>query len=235
MGKRMALNWFYADTRNQQQGPVDAAWLASACRDGKVTAATLVWNETLAGWVPLAQVAAQLGIVVVASAPPPPPPLQAARGRQVPSRPASSSSLWIVVAVVLFALVAFIGILAAIALPAYQDYVSRAKISEAIMQAINLEANVSDFYDTEKRCPRNGEAEIGSAESYSTPIVASIEVGDLEEGGGCGINVTFAKFGAGDAEGKHIVFAMDGDRKWSSSSDMLPKYLPRSMREDASR
>lgn len=228
----MALNWFYADARNQQQGPVDAAWLASACRDGTVTAATLVWNETLAGWVPLAQVAAQLGIVVVASAPP---PLQAARGRQAPSKPASSSSLWIVVAVVLFALVAFIGILAAIALPAYQDYVSRAKVSEAIMQASNLKANVSDFHDTEKRCPRNGEAEIGSAESYSTPVVASIEVGELEDGGGCGISVTFANFGAHDAEGKRIVLAMDADGKWSSSSDMLPKYLPRSMREGASR
>jgi type IV pilus assembly protein PilA len=223
----MAVNWFYADARNQQQGPVDAAWLASACRDGKVTIATLVWNENLTGWVPLAQVAAQLGIVVAAAAPP---PVQAARGRLVASRPASSSSLWIVVAVVLFALVAFIGILAAIALPAYQDFTVRAKVAEAFVQADGLKVPVAELLESQKRCPRNGDAGIDAADNYATRTVAKIDVGSLGGDDECGINVTFADNTPRAIAGKHFTWSMDTEGKWIFHTDLDSRYLPRSLR-----
>lgn len=49
----------------------------------------------------------------------------------------------------LMIVVAIIGILAAVALPAYQNYTTRAKISEAIILATHLKAQISAAYQTE--------------------------------------------------------------------------------------
>ncbi|MFY8273603.1 pilin [Pseudoalteromonas sp. SSDWG2] len=46
----------------------------------------------------------------------------------------------------LMIVVAIIGILAAIALPAYQDYTIRAKVSEGVVQASGAKATVSENY-----------------------------------------------------------------------------------------
>lgn len=48
----------------------------------------------------------------------------------------------------LMIVVAIIGILAAIALPAYQDYTIRAKISEGVVNASAAKAEVSEAFDT---------------------------------------------------------------------------------------
>ena len=50
----------------------------------------------------------------------------------------------------LMIVVAIIGILAAIALPAYQDYVVRAKVSEAILAASACRTTISETYQTGK-------------------------------------------------------------------------------------
>ena len=44
--------------------------------------------------------------------------------------------------------VAIIGILAAIALPAYQDYVKRAKISELILAASSCRTTITEVYQS---------------------------------------------------------------------------------------
>src|SRR5678815_5184657 len=48
----------------------------------------------------------------------------------------------------LMIVVAIIGILAAIALPAYQDYAKRAKISEVILAASQCRTSVTEVYQT---------------------------------------------------------------------------------------
>jgi type IV pilus assembly protein PilA len=48
----------------------------------------------------------------------------------------------------LMIVVAIIGILAAIALPAYQDYVKRAKVSEVILAASGCRTSVTEVYQT---------------------------------------------------------------------------------------
>jgi type IV pilus assembly protein PilA len=48
----------------------------------------------------------------------------------------------------LMIVVAIIGILAALALPAYQDYTIRAKVSEGLLGASSAKAEVSEAYDT---------------------------------------------------------------------------------------
>jgi type IV pilus assembly protein PilA len=222
----MSHNWFYADAHNQQQGPVDAAWLAGAYRDGRVGTTTLVWREGLAGWVPLASVATQLGLVVVGAAHSA--AAASAPGRRGVAKPASSTSSWVIVLVVcLFGGVAFIGILAAIALPAYQDYTMRARVAQALVTADAIKPEVEEFREAEKRCPANGEGGIEAADAHADAVIASIEVGS-SDGDACAITVTLA--GPGSLAGRHLAWAMDADGQWHSSSDLPPKYLPASMR-----
>ncbi len=49
----------------------------------------------------------------------------------------------------LMIVVAIIGILAAIALPAYQDYAIRARVSELVLAASGLKSHVAEFYQTQ--------------------------------------------------------------------------------------
>ena len=53
----------------------------------------------------------------------------------------------------LMIVVAIIGILAAVALPAYQDYTVRAKVSEVILAASAPRTTISEFYATNGHMP----------------------------------------------------------------------------------
>ncbi len=53
----------------------------------------------------------------------------------------------------LMIVVAIIGILAAVALPLYQDYVARSQVSEAVAQAGAVKVSISEFAMTQGECP----------------------------------------------------------------------------------
>lgn len=53
----------------------------------------------------------------------------------------------------LMIVVAIIGILAAVALPAYQDYTVRAKLSEVILAASGMKTSVAEAFQTYSRMP----------------------------------------------------------------------------------
>lgn len=59
----------------------------------------------------------------------------------------------------LMIVVAIIGILAAVALPAYQDYTVRAKMSEVVLAASSGKTAISEFYQTNNRMPTDGGAD----------------------------------------------------------------------------
>lgn len=56
----------------------------------------------------------------------------------------------------LMIVVAIIGILAAVALPAYQDYTVRAKVSELLLAASNAKVAVSEFAQSENTLTGSG-------------------------------------------------------------------------------
>lgn len=227
----MAVEWYYADAHNQQQGPVAAAALAGYYRDGVVNAGTLVWREGLAGWVPLRDVAAQLGLIVI-NAPTAPAAPAGAPGARLVKPAGSSSSAAIIVIVLLIGAVAVLGILAAIALPAYQDYTLRAKVTQGVIQAAMLKVAVAEYKLANDKCPRNGDEGFGSAESYATQFVSAINIGPLKNGGDCGIQITFSGTKSSSIDGKKITLALDKEDNWHPTSDVPAKYLPMSLRND---
>jgi type IV pilus assembly protein PilA len=68
----------------------------------------------------------------------------------------------------LMIVIAIIGILAAIAIPAYQDYTIRAKVSEGLSLAATVKLAVTETYASRSRFPNNDNA------SYGLPAATSI-------------------------------------------------------------
>jgi type IV pilus assembly protein PilA len=76
----------------------------------------------------------------------------------------------------LMIVVAIIGILAAVALPAYQDYTVRAKVSELILAGSSYRTAISEKFQTD-----NDSANAGSGLSFNT--VGKISSGSVSNAG----------------------------------------------------
>ena len=78
----------------------------------------------------------------------------------------------------LMIVVAIIGILAAIAIPAYQDYTRRAQVSEGLSLAAGAKMAVSETYQDEGTWPTNNtEAGLPAAATITGNYTESVEVG----------------------------------------------------------
>jgi len=74
----------------------------------------------------------------------------------------------------LMIVVAIVGILAAIALPAYQDYVIRSKMSEAVAAAAACKTSISEYVSTKTAWP--ADADTAGCSTLATTYVASLTV-----------------------------------------------------------
>jgi len=79
----------------------------------------------------------------------------------------------------LMIVVAIIGILASIAIPAYQDYTIRAQVVEAFSLASELKGSIQEFRKDRGRLPRdNHEAGVPDSEKLIGNFVTQIDVED---------------------------------------------------------
>ncbi|ENV7469656.1 pilin, partial [Neisseria gonorrhoeae] len=77
----------------------------------------------------------------------------------------------------LMIVIAIVGILAAVALPAYQDYTARAQVSEAILLAEGQKSAVTEYYLNNGKWPEdNGDAGVASASDIKGKYVESVTV-----------------------------------------------------------
>ena len=74
----------------------------------------------------------------------------------------------------LMIVVAIVGILAAIALPAYQDYVIRSKMSEAVAAAAACKTSISEYVSTKNAWPTN--ADTAGCGTLQTQFVKTLTV-----------------------------------------------------------
>ncbi|ENX7336045.1 pilin [Neisseria gonorrhoeae] len=77
----------------------------------------------------------------------------------------------------LMIVIAIVGILAAVALPAYQDYTARAQVSEAILLAEGQKSAVTEYYLNHGEWPKdNASAGVASASDIKGKYVQSVTV-----------------------------------------------------------
>ena len=126
----------------------------------------------------------------------------------------------------LMIVVAIIGILAAVALPAYQDYTKRARVSEALSLMSGAKASVAEYYSTNNTWPSgNASAGLAAKASISGGSVSSVEV--------TGSKIT-AVLRTNVENGKKVVLkgtSTAGGVTWSckaavSGTDVNSKFLP---------
>lgn len=121
--------------------------------------------------------------------------------------------------------VAIVGILAAVALPAYQDYTIRAQVTEGMSLAAGAKSTVAEFYANKGDLPAdNTEAGYsGATGKYVTGVEIDAGVITATFGGDANTNLA----------GSTIILTPDpdattGNLVWECSSDADEKYLPSS-------
>jgi len=127
----------------------------------------------------------------------------------------------------LMIVVAIIGILAAVAVPAYQDYTVRAKISEALAQADMAKNAVAEFRQTMSSYPNsNASAGLASQASFLSKYVSTLAVGTS---GVITVTVT-ASTGTNGTITMTPTVGAAGQIDWRCGGTVPAKYRPSSCR-----
>ncbi len=238
-------DWFHADG-NRRSGPVTADDIAALFQQGHLTLDTLVWRQGLPSWQPLGRMAGELGLATAlpqdgADALPPPPLPPAAPPPGIPAtalpvmQPArkglSGCAITAIVAgVVLLVMIPVCAILAAIALPAYNDYVVRAKVSEAIVALQPLKSQVEAFATQHRRCPASTDPGFPARGQFAGHGLSSVQLGTFENHH-CGIEATLAT-GKDKVDGNLLWLEFDPDAgRWTCSGETADRYLPSACRD----
>lgn len=137
----------------------------------------------------------------------------------------------------LMIVVAIIGILAAIAIPAYQDYIARSQMSEAMTLASGQKGAVSELFSQTGACPVNGAQGIPTATDIKGQYVTSVTIAGTVTGTGddavtnCTITALMNSTNISSGiKGKKVRLAMTnngGSLGWTCTSDADQKYVPK--------
>ncbi|MEO8061542.1 MAG: pilin [Pseudomonadota bacterium] len=139
-----------------------------------------------------------------------------------------------------------IGILAAIAIPAYQDYTIRAQVTEGLNLATPVKAQVAEYWESNRRWPEQADLDLAA------PIGKYVSSVGVASGS---VVITYGKGANPVLNGKRIALLpgadAQGEIRWScgnashpagvtpadgpSGSDLLDRYLPSACRVGTAR
>jgi len=125
----------------------------------------------------------------------------------------------------LMIVVAIIGILAAVAIPAYQDYMIRSKMSEVAAALSACKTSVAEYAAARNTWPNN--VTVAGCSTQTTTYVASMSVA------GDPVAMTAASYNTG-AGNCNLTLTAQGNASaisgWSGSTDCAAKYVPATFR-----
>jgi type IV pilus assembly protein PilA len=135
----------------------------------------------------------------------------------------------------LMIVVAIIGILAAVAIPAYQDYIARAQVSEAVSLLSSGKAAMAEHFTDHGYWPASSSTVMGSTTGKYTASIAI--TGTPTTLGTLTLTATMQVSGVNTAitNGTLMLFTTDGGKVWNCSpgntgSTLSSKYLPSACR-----
>ena len=131
----------------------------------------------------------------------------------------------------LMIVVAIIGILAAIAIPAYQDYTIRAKISEVLILASGARTNIAEFYQSRGNMPASTNEAGISTDAAQSDYVSAIAF--ATSSGGSLLTYTLTGLGAnvnGKTVGYLVTAGNSGVKVQCDQGNLDAKYLPANCR-----
>ena len=134
----------------------------------------------------------------------------------------------VLIIVIILGFIFVIGILAAVAIPAYQDYVTRAKMAEAVAAGTNASEKVGDYYQKNDKVP-------ASLEEAGYPMQRPQIVGKMSVDGEGVVTLTMS---SAPVLGKTLKFVptrgADNKITWTCMSEEIPnKWLPPKCRSAA--
>jgi uncharacterized RDD family membrane protein YckC len=146
-------------------------------------------------------------------------------------REVSGCLIAFLVGIGLMVALAVLGILAAIAIPAYADYTGRAKVAEALSAAAPVKLAIAEAAMAGPDCPTNESSGFRAPEAYATAGVASIELGRLEDER-CGLIMHLSPELHGDPEQAWIALSYEPEaRRWDCWSGLPDGKLPATCRD----
>ncbi len=121
----------------------------------------------------------------------------------------------------LMIVVAIIGILAAIAVPAYQDYIARAQVSEAFVMADGVKVDIAE------QCQNNG-----SCANIVAPALPTGKYASVTAVSAAGV-ITATMAGTANAAVANATVTLTptlnaASVTWACASSLAAKYLPKS-------
>lgn len=143
----------------------------------------------------------------------------------------------------LMIVVAIIGILAAVAIPAYSDYMTKSKVGEASVLVSGIKTCIDTFFQEESRVPKDDDTAGGEYKEICAPKTAGKYVSDIQylTGTGNAASLTATLLGGGTGQfggtGKIQWLFVPADKEWvcsatdtANATDVDPKYLPKACR-----
>jgi len=209
--------WFYVDNNQQRIGPMEAGVLVDALRHGQLNTGSMVWQEGMPAWQPLSMHFDAIGVP------------ESLRTRK--KEKGGNAAMWVVILLVV------LGILIAIALPAYQDYTIRAKVSEGLNLSSTAKLATAEVFSATGKWPAND-----SEADYTGPssnVVSEITIPSPQD-----VRITFGgsvPVISGETLMLRADVGPDGNVVWECnaagsnkldgpSGTLPPKYAPASCR-----
>jgi type IV pilus assembly protein PilA len=129
----------------------------------------------------------------------------------------------------LMIVVAIIGILAAVAIPAYQDYIARSQVGEAVNLMAGGKTPLAEFYADKGAWPNFATSVMGTTAGKYTASIA-LTVGNGQTAATATLTATMKGAGSVNkqiAGGTIQLETTDGGKIWTcKTGTVLPKYVP---------